>query len=389
MTEARILVFNTGSSSIRLAVFDSAARTRLWSARAESVGRQDGRIVIEGAGPSLPCEIDTFDAGFDLLLTQLGQTYDDATWLGVGHRFVHGGEAFSAPQIITGEIEQRLQSLAPLAPLHMPQSLAGVAAVRKRWPHASQVASFDTAFHASLPARARVLALPQELLGAEVRRYGFHGLSYQSILLALTEAGVEVEGERILIAHLGAGASMCAIAGGQSVETTMGFSTLAGLPMATRCGDIDPGALVHILAEKRVSPDELRRALYQDSGLKALAGLAGDMKQLLAHRLEPAPALAIEVFCYAARRSIASLAAAMGGLDRLLFTGGIGERADAIRTEICAGLEFLGVELDARANSAGQTRLSPEGARVLVEARASNEEGVIARHVVAALTGHS
>lgn len=344
--------------------------------------------MIEGAGLSLPCEIDTFDAGFDLLLTQLGQTYDDATWLGVGHRFVHGGEAFSAPQIITGEIEQRLQSLAPLAPLHMPQSLAGVAAVRKRWPHASQVASFDTAFHASLPARARVLALPQELLGAEVRRYGFHGLSYQSILLALTEAGVEVEGERILIAHLGAGASMCAIAGGQSVETTMGFSTLAGLPMATRCGDIDPGALLHILADTSLSPNELRRALYQDSGLKALAGLDGDMKQLLAHRLEPAAALAIEVFCYAARRSIASLAAAMGGLDRLVFTGGIGERADAIRTEICAGLEFLGVELDARANSAGQTKLSPEGARVLVEARTSNEEGVIARHV-AALTGQS
>ncbi|NWG54761.1 MAG: acetate/propionate family kinase [Hydrogenophilaceae bacterium] len=388
LTEVGILVFNTGSSSIRLAVFDSAARTRLWSARAESVGRQDGRIVIEGAGLSLPCEIDTFDAGFDLLLTQLGQTYDDATWLGVGHRFVHGGEAFSAPQIITGEIEQRLQSLAPLAPLHMPQSLAGVAAVRKRWPHASQVASFDTAFHASLPARARVLALPQELLGAEVRRYGFHGLSYQSILLALTEAGVEVEGERILIAHLGAGASMCAIAGGQSVETTMGFSTLAGLPMATRCGDIDPGALLHILADTSLSPNELRRALYQDSGLKALAGLDGDMKQLLAHRLEPAAALAIEVFCYAARRSIASLAAAMGGLDRLVFTGGIGERADAIRTEICAGLEFLGVELDARANSAGQTKLSPEGARVLVEARTSNEEGVIARHV-AALTGQS
>ena len=361
----------------------------MWSARAESVGRQDGRIFFFFFNHTATTEIDTFDAGFDLLLTQLGQTYDDATWLGVGHRFVHGGEAFRAPQIITGEIEQRLQSLTPLAPLHMPQSLAGVAAVRKRWPHASQVASFDTAFHASLPARARVLALPQELLGAEVRRYGFHGHSYESILLALTEAGVEVEGERILIAHLGAGASMCAIAGGQSVETTMGFSTLAGLPMATRCGDIDPGALVHILAEERVSPDELRRALYQDSGLKALAGLGGDMKQLLAHRLEPAPALAIEVFCYAARRSIASLAAAMGGLDRLVFTGGIGERADAIRTEICAGLEFLGVELDARANSAGQTKLSPEGARVLVEARTSNEEGVIARHVVAALTGHS
>ncbi|GIK49809.1 MAG: hypothetical protein BroJett013_25060 [Alphaproteobacteria bacterium] len=219
-----------------------------------------------------------------------------------------------------------------------------------------------------------------------MRRYGFHGLSYQSIVHALEEDGADLARERVVIAHLGAGASMCAIKEGKSVETTMGFSTLSGLPMGTRCGDVDPGALFYLLANGTFSPVELERALYEQSGLKALSDLSGNMKELLHRRGEAGADFAIDMFCYQARRAIASLAGALGGLDRLVFTGGIGANAPAVRGEICAGLEFLGVHVDARRNDEGRKRISPRRSPVLIEARATDEESIIAADVLAVLT---
>lgn len=388
MARGEILVVNSGSSSIRLAVFDGEARLRVWSARFDGVGAPGGRLVVEGeAGHASSHDAVAGDhaAALDIALAAATERVQDVPWRGVGHRLVHGGSKFSAPRLIDGETESRLGELARLAPLHMPQGLAGIRAVRGKWAEAPQVACFDTAFHATLPERARAIALPTRLLGDDVRRYGFHGLSYEFIVRALREDGADLARERVVIAHLGAGASMCALKDGKSVETTMGFSTLSGLPMGTRCGDVDPGVLLHVLADGMLLPTELERALYEQSGLMALSGLSGNMKDLLDHRDEAGAALAIEVFCYQARRSIAGLAAVLGGLDRLVFTGGIGANAPAIRAEICAGLEFLGVHVDGRRNEGSRKRISPRRSPVLIEARTTDEESVIAGHVRAVL----
>ena len=383
MARGEILVVNSGSSSIRLAVFDAAGERRVWSAHLEGVGGPASEFTVEDEAGRFVERVDAGDysAALAVGFEAVARRSAGASWAGIGHRLVHGGEALQAPQLIDAEVEARLAGLTRLAPLHMPHNIAGIEAARRRWPDAPQVACFDTAFHATLPERARAIAMPRALLGDDVRRYGFHGLSFESIVQALKADGVDVARERLVVAHLGAGSSMCAIVGERSIETTMGFSTLAGLPMGTRCGDVDPGALLHALIEGGIGAEGLARALYEQSGLLALSGLSGDVRDLLQHRSDPRVDAAIDFFCYQARRQIAALAGAMGGLDRLVFTGGIGANACAIRAEICAGLEFLGVAVDARRNEDGKVRLSRKRSRVVVEARATDEEGVIARHV--------
>jgi len=377
-----ILVINSGSSSVRLAAFDADGLARVWSAHVEGVGLERARIGVESEGNKpLRQQVEARDHGQALAIALEAAASRPTDWLGVGHRIVHGGADFLGPVRIDGRVEARLSAMAALAPLHMPQNLAGVAACSTMWPQAPQVACFDTAFHATLPEHARTVALPPSLLGADVRRYGFHGLSYESIVRALQTDGADLGRERVVIAHLGAGSSMCALGRGQSVETTMGFSTLSGLPMGGRCGDLDPGALIHVLRERKISVTELERTLYEQSGLLAVSGLTGDMKELLERRNEPAAAAAIQFFCYHARRHIGALAAVLGGIDRLVFTGGIGANAAEVREEICTGLMFLGVELDADRNRTGKMRLSRKRASVVIEARQTDEEAVIAAHV--------
>jgi acetate kinase len=291
----------------------------------------------------------------------------------VGHRLVHGGPDHVAPARVDAALRTALDRLVPLSPLHLPAELAALDAVSSRWPDAPQVVCFDTAFHQTLPPVARRLALPAALDAAGVRRYGFHGLSYASIVSALPPARLR----RAVIAHLGSGASMAAIRDGRSVDTTMGFSPSGGLVMATRPGDLDPGVLVYLLDHGH-DARSLERLINHESGLRALSETTGDMRQLLDQRAaDPRAALAIDVFCYHARKTIGAFAAALGGLETLVFTGGIGEHAAPIRAEICRGLEFLGIELDEAGNAAGAPIVST--GRCEVRVMHTDEEREIAR----------
>lgn len=366
-----MLVVNAGSSSLKLSLLDGEDRTLASEELAAPRARPDER-ELEAA-----------------LRSGLGEA--DA----VGHRIVHGGERFRRAVRIDTDVERALRELTSLAPLHQPKSLAALDAVGERLPALPAVACFDTAFHATLPAAASTYALPaawREQLG--VRRYGFHGLSHGWVARRVPEllpgASRGRQGLRIVSCHLGAGASLCAIRDGASRETTMGFTPLEGLVMATRSGSVDPGALLWLLQREEVGVEELADALEHRSGLLALAGTA-DMRELLqrARAGEHAAGLAADVYVHRLRAGIAAMAAALGGLDALAFTGGAGERSAELRARACAGLGFLGVELDEGANSSAQPDavISPPQARVAVLAIAAREDLEIARQTRAVLGG--
>jgi len=385
-TSVAILVINCGSSSVRFALF-AAEETlpRVWSGVIERVGLANARFrAVDGEGVTVIDETEDIadhDAALSLLLDAIERQPSGARLAAVGHRVVHGGSECDCPLLVTAAVEERLRRLVPLAPLHQPHNLAGIAAVRSARPGLPQVACFDTAFHHSLPRLATLTALPRELYDEGVRRYGFHGLSYEYVVNALRLDGADIGRERIIVAHLGNGASMCALQGGRSMETTMGFSTLAGLPMGTRCGDLDPGIILYLLAEKGMTVDEVQHLLYEQSGLLGISKLSRNMQDLLARPDEPAAVEAIEVFCYQARRHLAALTAALGGLNRVVFTGGIGANAPLIRRKICTGLEYLGIALDFQCNAGCARIISTKSSPVLVEAFQTDEELVIARHV--------
>jgi acetate kinase len=306
------------------------------------------------------------------------------TIIAVGHRIVHGGPDCDCPELVTPELEDRLKKLIPLAPLHLPHNLVGIAAVRARRPHLPQIACFDTAFHETLPKLSRMTGLPRDIAGHDIRRYGFHGLSYEFIVDELRRRhGAAVDDERLIVAHLGSGASMAAIRGGRSVETTMGFSTLAGLPMGTRSGDLDPGIILYLIMEKGLSAEMVQHMLYERSGLLGISGASSDMQELLGQQHRAEVAEAIDYFCGRARAYIGSLAATLGGLDRLVLTGGIGANAPQIRERICEGLEFLGIDLDPARNRNCERTISRDRSKVEVEALPTDEELMIARHTVA------
>ena len=385
-----ILVINSGSSSVKFALFgDAGSSPRLWSGAIERIGMPAGSFhAVDGLGATVVDQtlaISDHSAALHLLMDQIDHNRTIGPLLAVGHRVVHGGAECDCPVIITANLEDKLRGLIPLAPLHQPSSLAGIAAVRGARPGLPQVACFDTAFHSSLPRIATLTALPRKFHDAGVRRYGFHGLSYEYVVTALREAGVNVDGERIVVAHLGNGASMCALKGGRSVETTMGFSTLAGLVMGTRCGDLDPGILLYLLIEKGMSHADLQKLLYEESGLLGISGSSRNMQDLLLRPQNMAAAEAVQFYVYQARLHLAALTAALGGLDRLVFTGGIGANAAPIRAGICATLEYLGITLDAGRNTRGDRTISAQGGHVTVEAFPTDEEQVIARHVRATL----
>ncbi len=303
-----------------------------------------------------------------------------------GHRLVHGGPRYREPQRITPEFLSEMEQLVPLDPDHMPAAIRGIQFIAKKFPELPQVACFDTAFHSSLPKVARMYALPRRFYEQSIFRYGFHGLSYEYILGELRALDGELAGGRIIIAHLGSGASMVAIKDGKSIDTSMGFTPLEGLVMSTRSGDVDPGLLLYLLAQEKMSSKEVNTLLNKESGLAGVSGTSADMRDLLGKVSHDARAAdAVELFCYRAKKYLGAYAAVLGGLDVLVFTGGIGEHAPTVRERICSGLEFLGICLDPSRNEAHAPLISSSDSRVSVRVIQTDEDRMIVRHVIAVL----
>ncbi len=302
----------------------------------------------------------------------------------VGHRVVHGGARYDAPVVVDEALLSELDRFVPLAPLHQPANLMPIRALRANFPHLPQVACFDTAFHRGHPELADRYAIPEALYAEGVRRYGFHGLSYEYIASRLPKDAPDIASGRVVVAHLGSGASMCALSGGRSVDSTMGFSALDGVPMGTRPGQIDPTVVLYLLTAKGMTPAGVERILYRECGLKGLSGISNDVRDLLASD-EPAARRALDYFCFRIARELGALAASLGGLDGLVFTAGVGENAPAIRADICRRSAWLGVTLDEAANTAQGPRLSTSASKVAVYVIPTDEELMIARHTLAAL----
>jgi acetate kinase len=383
-----ILTLNAGSSSIKFALF--AAQQPI-PAKPELVGQIDGigaRPHIkakDAAGHSLD-DVDLRLSGDGQHRQALGFLLKwlrdhDGGWRigGVGHRVVHGAQDYSRPIILDAATVDNLKRFVPLAPLHQPHNLAGIEAMTASLPEVKQVACFDTAFHRTQPEVAQRFALPRNITAQGVRRYGFHGLSYEYIADVLPSyLGKQSDG-RVIVAHLGNGASMCAMKERHSVATTMGFTAVEGLMMGTRTGSLDPGVLLYLMDYQGMDAKALTQLLYKESGLLGVSGISQDMRELLACD-RPEAREAVELFCYRIVREIGSLSAALGGLDALVFTGGIGEHAAPVRERVCQGCAWLGLELDTAANDADATRISSAGSGVDVLVLPTNEEWMIARH---------
>jgi len=382
----RILVVNAGSSSVKCGVYDAAHERSACLVRIHCDLREDGgRLRLEqAAGPTAEETLQFRDAGASLFEAALAAVLDRAVTaaagriVAVGHRIVHGGGRFSAPVVVTPDVLEVLAGFAALAPLHQPHNVAGVRAAIARLPAAVQIACFDTAFHHTCPPEAMRFAIPRRWHDAGIRRYGFHGLSYESVVSRLSEVTGGLP-ERAIIAHLGAGASLCGLRSGRSVATTMGFTPLDGLVMATRCGSIDPGAVLHLINAAGLSAVEVDRMLTRESGLAGVSERSGDMRVLLGSD-DPRAAEAVELFCYRAARETGSLAAALEGLDTLVFTAGIGEHSAVIRERICRRLGWLGLDLDAAANARHGPRITTLDSRVAAWVIPTDEEAVIAAH---------
>lgn len=327
------------------------------------------------------------DAVIEFLLGYLfEQLLVDHSLIAVGHRIVHGGQHYSAPTLIDAQVIAALESLVPLAPLHQPHNLTAVRSIAQLQPALPQIACFDTAFHRTLPLEARMFALPYELMQKGVRRYGFHGLSYESIAQQLTLIDPQAAIGRAVVAHLGSGASVCGLLRGHSYATSMGMTPLDGLPMATRCGNVDPGVLLYLLKQNGGSIADLQELLYTRSGLLGISGRTSDMRQLLESQ-HPNAKQAVEYFVYRASCEIASIATALEGMDALVFTGGIGQNSHMIRQCICARLKWLGISCDSASNQSGEQLISHLESKARVWVIATDEEGVIANQVMGLLCG--
>jgi acetate kinase len=384
----QIAVLNAGSSSIKFAVFDDDANQSLrFRGQVENIG-VGPRMQVEGPDGDIIAkqewgakELDHRSATKVILQASIAALGGEAVE-GIGHRVVHGGTKFNAPTRITKDVIVELKSLCPLAPLHQPHNLSPIEAIMAEAPHMPQVACFDTAFHHSQPHLAQAFALPREITDAGVRRYGFHGLSYEYVSGKLREVAPEQADKKIIIAHLGNGASLCALDGCKSVATTMGFTAVEGLMMGTRCGSIDPGVLIYLMDEKKLNARGLEDLIYKKSGLLGVSGITSDMRALRGSD-DPRAREAIDLFVYRIVREIGSLAAALGGLDGIVFTGGIGQRDAKTRTEVIAGCTWLGAMLDATANAKGEGRIDAASSKIPVWVLPTDEERVIARHTAA------
>jgi acetate kinase len=381
--DGRILVLNVGSSSIKFSVFAGASLALERKGEVEAIGLAPRLHVTDAATGSAYDEsvaAATHAEAIAIIDRHLASSGDARRFAAIGHRVVHGGAAFVEPMKVDAAVLAELDALAALAPLHQPDEIAAIRAMGDLAPGVPQVACFDTAFHHRQPRVARTFGLPRAISDRGIRRYGFHGLSYEYVVAALPHVAPALVGAKIVVAHLGNGASMCAIDDGESVATTMGFTALDGLVMGTRCGALDPGVVLHLLLRERMDASELERTLYARSGLLGVSGISSDMRALLASD-DPRAREAVDLFVYRIGRELGSLAAALHGLDALVFTGGIGEHAAAIRARVCHDAAWLGLALDASANARHATRISPKDARASAWVIPTDENLMVARHV--------
>lgn len=383
-----ILAINAGSSSLKFKIFGIEGPRGL---RLLIGGKLDGigvkpRLCAEGEGnlnmkrDLAPDEVPDLTAAIRHVEAWLRET-QKIRLSAVAHRVVHGGPDYSGPVAVNDDVLRRLEQFIPLAPLHQPHNLAPIRMLRDRRPELPQVACFDTAYHRSHSVLADRYAIPEHLHAEGVRRYGFHGLSYEYVSQHLSEVAPDIADGKLIVAHLGSGASMCAILHGRSVESTFGFTTLDGLPMGTRCGQIDPGVILYLLSEKGMTGAQVRDLLYRECGLIGLSGVSNDMRELL-ESANPRAVFAIDYFVHRAGLYAGELAAALGGLDAFVFTAGIGENSATVRARIVERLAWLGARLDPAANEAGALRISSEESRIALFVVPTDEELMIARHAL-------
>ncbi len=403
MTRA-VLALNAGSSSLKFALFAiekgdtaSSPSRRIASGELEGIGSHPHFVAHDATGgvlvdetwapvpPGTPAE-QAQHGPMATLMAWVGKQLGDVDLMAVGHRVVHGGPDFIAPVRITPGVLARLAALTPFAPLHQPGSLAPVRALLAQYPDLPQVACFDTGFHHTLPAVAQAQALPGDYAARGVRRYGFHGLSYEYIATCLRARAPHLAQGRAIVAHIGSGGSLCALQAGRSVDTTMGFSVLDGLVMGTRCGHLDPGVILYMLREEGLGVAEIENILYHRSGLLGVSGLSADMRDLHAHAgTSPAVTQALDLFVYRFAQQAGGMMAALQGLDGLVFTAGIGEHDATIRAAVCARLEWAGIRIDAQANAAHREIISTPHSAVEVRVIPTDEETTIRRHVLMCL----
>jgi acetate kinase len=388
-----LLVVNAGSSSVKFRAFEVEASQSLRQLVGGQVDAIGVRPKLRATGASGEALVErSYDSGevpdVASAMRAAGewlQTDQKLNLVAVGHRVVHGGPEYQRPILVTHEVLAALERYVSLAPLHQPNNLAPIRTLLQRFPQIPQVACFDTAFHRSHSGLADRYAIPERFYAEGIRRYGFHGLSYEYVSARLRDLIPDRANGRIIVAHLGSGASMCGIVNGRSVESTMGFTALDGLPMGTRCGQIDPGIVLHLVSEKGMSASAVQDFLYKDCGLKGLSGVSNDVRELLASA-EPAAALALDHFVYRIGLHAGMLAAALGGVDDFVFTAGIGERSPEMRARIVETLAWMGARIDLQANASGAFRISRADSRLGLYVVATNEELMIARHALATVS---
>jgi acetate kinase len=379
------LVLNAGSSSLKFCVFQRP-RGENWRLEArgqvEGIGTSPRLSVKDADGKSIATQDTAVRDGREAVNTVadwLRTKYGGSRVLGVGHRVVHGGSRFAGPTVVNPQVLNELRDLVPLAPLHQPYNLAAIEAVYEQLPGVAQVACFDTSFHRGQPAVAELVPLPRELRQSGLQRYGFHGLSYEYIASVLPQVAPRIAAGRVIVAHLGSGASMCALKAGKSLDSTLGFTALDGLCMGTRPGALDPGVVLHLFQGMKLSAKDVESLLYKKSGLLGISGISNDMRDLLG-RSEPEARLAVDYFIYRAAKEIGALTAVLGGVDGLVFTAGIGENSAEIRQRICSASTWLGIKLDQSANEKRGPEISTADSSVSVWVIPTNEELMIARH---------
>lgn len=383
MQTNQIVVINSGSSSIKFAAYEfNSALGKSLHGSVENIQAAPTLKIFDANDAIIKEDKFNSDAGyaffFDLLLSSFASNRFNYVVSAVGHRVAHGGPQYTAPVLITNKIIQDLKEFIPFTPLHQPYNLEAIESIQSSYPNLPQVACFDTAFHRTHPDVADYFGLPRDLTDAGVRRYGFHGLSYEYIMHKIREMDESKYHKRIIVAHLGNGASMCAIKQGKAIDTTMGFTALDGLVMGTRCGSLDPGVLLYLMQHKKMTYQGIQEMLYKKSGLLGVSGISSNMKILLQDATKPAKE-AVELFVYRIRRELGALTEVLGGLDILIFTGGIGEHAWQVRERVCADNEWLGIKMNPTLNKNNQTSISDATSNVEVLVIPTNEEWMIAR----------
>jgi acetate kinase len=383
-----VLTINGGSSSIKFALFEAGdTLKRILEGSIERIGLPESSLRVKSLNPadsfSRSVKAPDHTAAVEVLMDWIEERGDHEAFAAVGHRVVHGGPKFSEPQVISAEMITELRRLSPFDPEHMPEEILLIETFQRRFPGLAQVACFDTAFHHDLPRVAQLLAIPRRYEAQGIRRYGFHGLSYEFLIGELARLGDPAATKgRVILAHLGNGASLAAVRNGKSIDTSMSFTPTAGVPMSTRSGDLDPGLVWYLARSEKMSAKQFNEMVNFQSGLLGISETSSDMRNLLECEAEDVRAAeAVALFCYQIKKRIGAYAAALGGLDTLVFSGGIGENAPVIRARICEGLEFLGIEIEAKQNAANEVVISTASSRVAVHVIHTDEEQMIARTV--------